>query len=648
ELSCFKEKAKEVDACYEERVVLVRELEIFSKEESQLLQEKMKMKKEEENLYQNLQSLRETLQKVNRGREIFMEEYLQKSRAFMVGRLRKEWAESGVCPVCGTVVPCPREQEEEHIDFLAWETKYRDFEGRLAEIKAQEEYCQKRLSEVVQRIEEIARAREDHRVRIEEKEQQKKEIEKRLQAILVDLGWKEKKFDRDLWRGFLQKKEQEREQIYNQYIQWEREMYLKEEKRDNFRREEEELVRELSEEEERQKGIFQEIVRRRGEVFSFLKEKGEEPVFDAVEVFFREVFQRLNEAVYVQERELNRVLLEKRVTEEKLCGVQRRKEELKGELLACEEEAKLCREDEEKKRRAFLDELARLNWEEAYFYDFVERKKGNWQERLSEIEGSLRQVTERIVSLRREKESLIKLLGMEEPLPNLQEIVEEEENRYNQIKSQIRETENLLGRLNATLQNVSLELQEWRVLQQEIREKKKKREILEKLLSALEARNFKNYLLAVLFRKLEEEASDLLFFLSGERYALRMKSDAESAQMVVVDRRYGQEERFLHECSGGEKTLIALSLALAISRLWLRERGHRRSPGCLFIDEGFSPLDREHLELVADALLRLGKDGKMVGIVTHDQLFAEYFPLRLEVKEGKVSWKRNLEFSPIS
>ena len=96
------------------------------------------------------------------------------------------------------------------------------------------------------------------------------------------------------------------------------------------------------------------------------------------------------------------------------------------------------------------------------------------------------------------------------------------------------------------------------------------------------------------------------------------------------------------------RTTLAISRRLRAARrtglnlLW-RDICLLYTSDCLFIDEGFSALDQEHLELVADAILRLSQDGRMVGIVTHDPSFAHYFPLHLEVRGGKAFWKRNEE-----
>jgi exonuclease SbcC len=52
----------------------------------------------------------------------------------------------------------------------------------------------------------------------------------------------------------------------------------------------------------------------------------------------------------------------------------------------------------------------------------------------------------------------------------------------------------------------------------------------------------------------------------------------------------------------------------------------------LFIDEGFSNLDNETLDIVAGALEVLGQDRRrLIGVITHVQALAERMPARIVV-----------------
>ncbi|MBC7239504.1 MAG: hypothetical protein H5T71_05340 [Chloroflexi bacterium] len=173
-------------------------------------------------------------------------------------------------------------------------------------------------------------------------------------------------------------------------------------------------------------------------------------------------------------------------------------------------------------------------------------------------------------------------------------------------------------------------------MEAELEEIIQERNLHKTLKEALEGRGFKNFLLGLLFEQLEKETSAILTEISQGRYTVSMKMEGGKATLAVIDNLFGGQERSPGECSGGEKTLIALALAIALSRV--RFGNEKNQANCIFIDEGFSALDREHLELVADAILNMGRDGKLVGIVTHDPLFAAHFPVRLNISGGKASW----------
>jgi exonuclease SbcC len=87
--------------------------------------------------------------------------------------------------------------------------------------------------------------------------------------------------------------------------------------------------------------------------------------------------------------------------------------------------------------------------------------------------------------------------------------------------------------------------------------------------------------------------------------------------------------------SGGETFQAALALALALAD----HVGSLAADGAakldaIFLDEGFGTLDAESLDTVAATLETLGRDGRMVGIVTHVRDLAERVPVRYEVVKG--------------
>ncbi|GEM_PF-694355 len=670
ELLRWNEGGRKIEPLWQAVSLSVKELELKRREILRLTEELDKKKKQIEEWKREAERIRVGLQEKQKEERKAGEEYQSALRAFVVAELERRWEEEGKCPMCGSSVPFPGRVHGARRDFVGLERRYEALREEVKKYTARMEVLQEgivRLRRELETVEEEKRRKEEE---FEEVERAKKTAEEAIWKVLSELSWKERSFDWNRFREEYRRREESREELRRKYTQREQKLALNREKSANVKRWQEELFVRLNHMTRDLEELTGDLERKRIEVKRALAVQGIPEDDDLPENLLDRVMRSIWEEIEKKEALFNQVRTEEWGFMERVRLLEGSGKDLEKEVATLDEQLRKCAKEEEERKILFQEELTRLGWSEAQFYALMGKEKGNWQEKLSSIEGALRQVEERIRSLEQEIEVLQETLRVGELLSScalhssyqqgrgdfqlmflsrldLESLLEWEREEWNTLRQTMGEKENLLGSLRMKLHHLEERIRERSLLEGEIRAKREKKGLLETLLNALEARQFKNYLLRILFQKLEEEASRLLFSLSGERYVLRMRSESGATQMVVVDKRYGQEERFIHECSGGEKTLIALSLALAISRLWLKEQGNNRSANCLFIDEGFSPLDREHLELVADAILRLGKSGKMIGIVTHDELFADYFPLRLEVREGQVTWKKKLDSSPI-
>ena len=112
------------------------------------------------------------------------------------------------------------------------------------------------------------------------------------------------------------------------------------------------------------------------------------------------------------------------------------------------------------------------------------------------------------------------------------------------------------------------------------------------------------------------------------RYALRRGAISNLA-LDVVDRDMGEEVRSPRSLSGGERFLVSLALALALSGL----EGRQSFVDTLFIDEGFGSLDRETLDVAIDALESLQGQGRKVGVITHVPAMMERIGVQVRVEK---------------
>ena len=108
------------------------------------------------------------------------------------------------------------------------------------------------------------------------------------------------------------------------------------------------------------------------------------------------------------------------------------------------------------------------------------------------------------------------------------------------------------------------------------------------------------------------------------RYRLA-RGDALSLHVADMD--MGGEVRASRSLSGGERFLVSLGLALALSGL----EGRQGSCDVLLIDEGFGSLDSGSLDVAIEALETLQGLGRKVGVVTHVAAMVERIPAQVRV-----------------
>src|SRR3990167_7829629 len=111
------------------------------------------------------------------------------------------------------------------------------------------------------------------------------------------------------------------------------------------------------------------------------------------------------------------------------------------------------------------------------------------------------------------------------------------------------------------------------------------------------------------------------------------RKSARGGALLVAQRpkRTTMTTRTTRSLSGGERFLVSLALALALSRMG----GKGGLAATLFIDEGFGSLDAASLDLAIDALEGLQSQGRQVGVISHVEAMKDRIPVRIMVtKQG--------------
>ncbi len=136
-------------------------------------------------------------------------------------------------------------------------------------------------------------------------------------------------------------------------------------------------------------------------------------------------------------------------------------------------------------------------------------------------------------------------------------------------------------------------------------------EVFAQVAADLQANRFPRYLLARFHERLALGASARLQALSHGAFSF-VGEDPDP--LAVVDHRRGRRVRGAGTLSGGERFLASLALALALSDIASGSAGRL---DCLFLDEGFSSLDGESLEVAIAAVERMADHGRLVAVITH-------------------------------
>jgi len=151
--------------------------------------------------------------------------------------------------------------------------------------------------------------------------------------------------------------------------------------------------------------------------------------------------------------------------------------------------------------------------------------------------------------------------------------------------------------------------------------------------------SFQRYVLGAFLDDVLVAASQRLHLMSKGRYRLERTErrfggrTAAGLNLEVYDAWTGVA-RPVATLSGGESFMAALSLALGLAEVVQAHAGgiHLET---VFVDEGFGSLDDESLDLAVSALMGLGEDGRLVGIISHVSELRERIDARLEITAGK-------------
>ncbi len=254
--------------------------------------------------------------------------------------------------------------------------------------------------------------------------------------------------------------------------------------------------------------------------------------------------------------------------------------------------------------RAFLEERERLSLE------------------ITDLEHDINLRKARVSCMEEKAKTQLTLSVIRDKLERLEERVEGLRSREASLKESI-------WKAKSRIEAIDGEIKNYRFLKEKVDELEKEVRLLSELEKCLWDSNFPKFLVSRYLFEAAEIANSYLLRLTRGRFSIEA---TEELELFILDEDLGGERKNIKDLSGGERVLVSLSLALGIAEVLAG------GLEAFFIDEGFSPLDRENLGMVAHELLELDRTGKLVGIITHDPVFADYFPEKLLVRSGMAEW----------
>ena len=245
--------------------------------------------------------------------------------------------------------------------------------------------------------------------------------------------------------------------------------------------------------------------------------------------------------------------------------------------------------------------------------DYKEYLGGGFKEKLIRIE-------ERISSLERDVEGFER-----KDLRVYEERAEELRRELERIERRSRELSEMIGERKREIDEFRRAVKRLEVLEKELSEKEEDSRLIDEIKSSLRKDSLGDFVIRTVFKPVVEVAAARVENITSGKFSLRLSGSSIS----VVDR--NGREVDVNSLSGGEKTIVALMLALSISEAL--------SSGIelFFIDEGFSALDEANRESVADMLRNLEEKGKTVMFITHFEDLAEKFENVIRFEDGRIT-----------
>ncbi|MCD6449802.1 MAG: SMC family ATPase [Thermotogaceae bacterium] len=222
--------------------------------------------------------------------------------------------------------------------------------------------------------------------------------------------------------------------------------------------------------------------------------------------------------------------------------------------------------------------------------------------------------------------------SIEERLKNVDKDIDEMYKKLKNLKSQKegihRNLENInqeIGKIDNVIKNVRHLKERIKTLEKKWEEISRKKEVVNRIMYLLSDSNFGDYFFKLKLKSILDIANVELINLTDGIFQFIL---SENDELIIKRNDRNGEELPPEALSGGEKTLVSLALAIAVSESFVG------NVGALFIDEGFSALDAHNREKIVEILRRYENLGRVIIFITHFEDLSSRFANVLRMENG--------------
>ena len=231
------------------------------------------------------------------------------------------------------------------------------------------------------------------------------------------------------------------------------------------------------------------------------------------------------------------------------------------------------------------------------------------------------------------------------PTPQLQAQTQNLQNQLHDLQKEITRLSEEKGKLETDLERKAKLTTEIEQTKNTFDTLSNELKVISRVEKAIQGGELERYFVRqILLKPLIEEANRHLQDWLGGTLELRMPEKTDPGQSSKGEKEIlqiqdlqsgGSEPRAVKTLSGGEKFLVSLALALALSDRIMRLKTKRsRTPqSFFFIDEGFDTLSTENFGFVMRTLQRLASQGRYIGLISHKVEAKEFLSAYLEVQK---------------